>query len=78
LKKYEIKFDEKYLFDWIEWTGRSYGAFMRFLRFFLQTDRPYWGFSPDGTATWSCSCYLLSIPMRIGLIIVVKPQEKYW
>jgi len=22
---------------------------------------PYRGFSPDGTATWSCSCYLLSI-----------------
>ena len=26
LKKYEIKYDEKYLFEWIEKTGRSHGA----------------------------------------------------
>src|SRR3989337_4562002 len=32
---------------------------------------PYWGFSPDGTTTRSCLCYLLSIPY--GVFCVFKP-----
>src|SRR3989339_2211144 len=33
---------------------------------------PYRGFSPDGTTTRSCSCYLLSIPYREKRLLYFK------
>ena len=37
LPRCEIDYDEKYLFEWVEWTDRSYGAIIFSLLFFLQT-----------------------------------------